>query len=577
MITCINMGKSDVMPSNCEKNGNVASSAVQKGGFEQMLLSVNQTTEVTKQASKTEEGTQELEQCLMTLGIVANTLGIPLPDTVQWVEQNASKISAQPELSAIKDVVQSIIKNAPTLEALFSRIANQKNVSNFQMPLKMDKTNHPFTSEQIATLENICSKLLKENGEGIPVGNFEREKLDVGKQSYHGTSILQTILQNVQKSVQIVQDEHVQSPVVPNVQMQFVQLIQNLNTTEALGKNTVQETSTTREQTAQPILVTENVQVRRYENLPINVMVDKVNAQLPIKMATDIVQVKSSNEVAVMTQKVNVQASNSPPILAILPTLTTDNTQKEAKHLEPLLATEIADETTVQAPAVKLTKTLAQDNTQKGLLPFANVQAEKNATQTQAPEKLQPQKEPIDGSQLLDSNVTNATRQTQATSSIPNDPVTQTIDIEKAIGTQVVDKLMLLSKEGKKELTVTLTPENLGKLTLKVTADKDGMHASITTDNVHVKDAITQQSNLLRDVLREQGLKLNTIEVHYKGNAEGFNLFAGSGQQGQAQQYKSQQQKRFDNFKQYTEQLSTTAIAQNSSKQATTTGFDYLA
>lgn len=115
------------------------------------------------------------------------------------------------------------------------------------------------------------------------------------------------------------------------------------------------------------------------------------------------------------------------------------------------------------------------------------------------------------------------------------------------IQNEIADKLVLATKEGIREINITLLPEKLGKIALHVIADKDGISAKIITDNLQVKNELAQQSITLTDALKEKGYSVNHIEVHYKGSADGSNQFTGREGQRQSQQYeqKNQQHKSY--------------------------------
>ncbi len=86
---------------------------------------------------------------------------------------------------------------------------------------------------------------------------------------------------------------------------------------------------------------------------------------------------------------------------------------------------------------------------------------------------------------------------------------TQTVQIVR----QVIEQIQINAREGMTSMEIQLTPENLGKVNLQVTAKDGVITAQITTDTLAAKEAIEAQINVLRENLNEQGLKVEAVEV----------------------------------------------------------------
>lgn len=78
---------------------------------------------------------------------------------------------------------------------------------------------------------------------------------------------------------------------------------------------------------------------------------------------------------------------------------------------------------------------------------------------------------------------------------------------------QVIEQIQINAREGMTSMEIQLTPENLGKVNLQVTAKDGVVTAQITTDTLAAKEAIEAQINVLRENLNEQGLKVEAVEV----------------------------------------------------------------
>ena len=106
---------------------------------------------------------------------------------------------------------------------------------------------------------------------------------------------------------------------------------------------------------------------------------------------------------------------------------------------------------------------------------------------------------------------------------------------------QVIEQIQLNAREGMTSMEIQLTPENLGKVNLQVTA-KDGIvTAQITTDTLAAKEAIEAQINTLRENLNNQGLKVEAVEVtveshKFESNSE-QNRESGYEEQGTRRRY----------------------------------------
>lgn len=134
------------------------------------------------------------------------------------------------------------------------------------------------------------------------------------------------------------------------------------------------------------------------------------------------------------------------------------------------------------------------------------------------------------------------------------DPINEVIAKDnnfESIKTQIADKISLVTKFGKNEIVVDLKPENLGRVCIKVSSDKDGISAQVICNNLKTYKEVTNQSATLSQMFKEQGLSLSEIKIHFR---EGFSDFTGSfdgSGQSHSRQY-DQQSNRGGGYKSYT-------------------------
>lgn len=79
-----------------------------------------------------------------------------------------------------------------------------------------------------------------------------------------------------------------------------------------------------------------------------------------------------------------------------------------------------------------------------------------------------------------------------------------------------------LSKD-RNEMSIQLTPENLGKISIKIGLNEGSLTGKIYAENYAVKEIIETNLNQLRDSLEEQGLNIAGLEVHIGDNPQNFN------------------------------------------------------
>ena len=113
---------------------------------------------------------------------------------------------------------------------------------------------------------------------------------------------------------------------------------------------------------------------------------------------------------------------------------------------------------------------------------------------------------------------------------------------------QISNKMQAKNINGQQRITLQLTPESLGKITIELSKGKDGLQAKMLTDNVQVRDMLEKNVDGLKSTLASQGVTVNNVSVkvasasetasEFDFGRENFNQqqteqdFAGTGERG---------------------------------------------
>lgn len=88
------------------------------------------------------------------------------------------------------------------------------------------------------------------------------------------------------------------------------------------------------------------------------------------------------------------------------------------------------------------------------------------------------------------------------------------VQMIREIADQILEKIKVSVTAETTSLEIVLTPEELGKVNLTVTTDSDGvMNAKFVTENELAREAIERNLVQFKEMLQEQGLKVDNIEV----------------------------------------------------------------
>lgn len=140
----------------------------------------------------------------------------------------------------------------------------------------------------------------------------------------------------------------------------------------------------------------------------------------------------------------------------------------------------------------------------------------------------------------------------------------------------VGEKISLGIKEGKKELSIVLYPEELGRISVKISQQDQGVSANIITDNIKVRDELLKSCPELKECLSAQGVKLVSIDVQFQettGDGKALLDFGDSGRQNFTRQ---NQKHRFNHSNQgHKKEMAVSSMIRNT--YAEEGSLDYLA
>ncbi|MBL0701012.1 MAG: flagellar hook-length control protein FliK, partial [Desulfosarcina sp.] len=96
---------------------------------------------------------------------------------------------------------------------------------------------------------------------------------------------------------------------------------------------------------------------------------------------------------------------------------------------------------------------------------------------------------------------------------------------------QIIDKAALTLRKGQNEMRISLKPDSLGRLNLKIVTDNHHVMVKIMADNPYVKELIEHNLHHLKAELGSQGLQIDKFDVfvaddsYRNGEREGNNQF----------------------------------------------------
>jgi|GEM_PF-425698 len=104
---------------------------------------------------------------------------------------------------------------------------------------------------------------------------------------------------------------------------------------------------------------------------------------------------------------------------------------------------------------------------------------------------------------------------------------------KREILNQIIEKASILQNSEKTEMVLSLKPESLGKLSLKIVTEQGIVTAKFVAESQQVKEVLESNMQLLKDTLEKQGLAVQSFSVSVNQNPE--REFTGRGYQGDDQ------------------------------------------
>ncbi|OWR27847.1 hypothetical protein CDO73_20270 [Saccharibacillus sp. O23] len=127
-----------------------------------------------------------------------------------------------------------------------------------------------------------------------------------------------------------------------------------------------------------------------------------------------------------------------------------------------------------------------------------------DGTDQDAQQELKPQATITAGELALRANGTTPAKPVEAV------PVQR---IPQEVAKLAVDRLEILRKEGFTEAKISLTPDHLGKVDIRLTMHAGQLVAHFVTEHAMAKDMLEQQMVQLRGTLQSQGITVERLEV----------------------------------------------------------------
>ena len=114
----------------------------------------------------------------------------------------------------------------------------------------------------------------------------------------------------------------------------------------------------------------------------------------------------------------------------------------------------------------------------------------------------------------------SSTNQAARIVSVSSRPAPQSINAQDIIR-QLADNMRFdIRGSNVSEIRMTLRPENLGEVTMRIAAENGIVTASFVAENSRVKETIEANMNQLRQALEEKGLEVSQLSVSVETNAD---------------------------------------------------------
>lgn len=127
----------------------------------------------------------------------------------------------------------------------------------------------------------------------------------------------------------------------------------------------------------------------------------------------------------------------------------------------------------------------------------------------------------------------------RAGTTTPVKPMAQPVPVEqfaKEMNNLIVNKLEFVKLHGFTEARISLNPEHLGQVDIKISMQNGLLVAQFMTRNSDARELLDQQMSQLRSALQGQGLQVEKIEVTQSSQSSSSQLYQDGRQSGSGQQ-----------------------------------------
>jgi flagellar hook-length control protein FliK len=225
---------------------------------------------------------------------------------------------------------------------------------------------------------------------------------------------------------------------------------------------------------------------------------------------------ESSNQTAAVARMAVVEE---------IPAANREETEIHVRQAEEEAVTVQRVETQAQNPEQNTERHPEQNQEQQPVVNQTAVSVEPTKADVTAPRTVVAVEADAQGNQVQVVN-TRGTTETQVISTIRHNVPANTAEVIE----QIVDRMKIGIRPGVSEIRLTLKPEHLGDVSVRIASREGVVTALIVTGTETVRDLLEQGLGRLREVMEGQGIRVDEINV-----SVGQNLYNYQGRERQAQ------------------------------------------
>ncbi len=252
--------------------------------------------------------------------------------------------------------------------------------------------------------------------------------------------------------------------------------------------------------------------------------VDVVGTSQFVEETIQTMEVNSENKIIEGNSKINSATDLTPQFSELMTEEKPETTPVSLQELE-------AEQSRVDVlePAASQRKTEAEATQRVDQVVKSVIQDEKTANQEiKAMQNDQPAKEmPNDqGVEKIEKVMDFSKVQVEQNnkSVITNEPARLAEALPRQTLTQISDQIEWMAQQGRNTLRLQLTPENLGKIDIRLVHNSQGVGVTVWTEQAETGRLLETQLNQLRDTLQNAGIQLSHLNVgqQNQGNRNGW-------------------------------------------------------